>query len=135
MRFCGVDLSGSTLALAVVSRNGDSCTWVPAKPEKLTLDNDADHEEVKRFFTVLSAFVREHHIEHIGIKQRATKGRFAGGSTTFKMEGLVQLVEVSSITLVSAQKIAKQTKDLVPPAKLRAYQHDAFRTAYALADS
>lgn len=133
MRFCGVDLSGSTLAMAIVEKTGDECSWFDAKPAKLTLNNDADAGELKQFFATFAAFVREHQIERIGIKQRAAKGRFAGGSTTFKIEGLVQLIEVPSITLIAANRIAKQSKGLEMPAGLRAYQHDAYRTAYTMA--
>ena len=61
----------------------------------------------------------------------AAKGEFAGGPTTFKIEGVFQLLDGVEVTLLSPQTINAQNKkhtfDL--PATLNKYQHEAYKTA------
>jgi len=80
-----------------------------------------------------AAFVRDNGISRIAIKKRSKKGEFAGGPTTFKIEGVFQLLDNCEVTLLSPQTINAQNKkhnfDL--PATLNKYQHEAYKTACA----
>ena len=76
----------------------------------------------------------EHGITHVAIKKRGKKGDFAGGPVTFKLEGVLQLLQGCEVHLVSPQTITAQGKkhDLTPPAALNKYQHEAWKSAGAL---
>ena len=76
-------------------------------------------------------FVQANAIEHIAIKKRSKKGEFAGGPTTFKIEGVFQLLEDVEVTLLSPQTINAQNKKhtFELPASLNKYQHEAYKAA------
>lgn len=59
------------------------------------------------------------------------KGEFAGGPTTFKIEGVFQLLENCEVTLLSPQTINAQAKkhNFELPGTLNKYQHEAFKAA------
>ncbi len=79
----------------------------------------------------MASFVRENAIDRIAIKKRSKKGEFAGGPTTFKIEGVFQLLESCEVTLLSPQTINAQSKkhDFELPGTLNKYQHEAYKAA------
>jgi hypothetical protein len=131
MRCCGADISGKDLILAIVENISGSLNYVPTKPPKITLKDDEDQNLVKLFFETVIAFVRANNIDLIAIKKRATKGKFAGGSVTFKIEGMLQLLPDCTVKLYAATTIAAKSKSmkLELPDAIYAYQEGAFLAA------
>ena len=131
MTLCGIEIKGSEAIIAVASLNNQTLTHVALATKKIALEDDDDAANVKAFATQVKAFVQDNAIERIAIKKRSKKGEFAGGPTTFKIEGVFQLLEGVEVTLLSPQTINAQNKkhnfDL--PATLNKYQHEAFKTA------
>lgn len=134
MKICGIELKGSEALLAVASLDGGQPLHQPTATKKIALDDDEDAAQVKAFAARVQAFMNEHGITHVAIKKRGKKGDFAGGPVTFKMEGLLQLLDGCEVHLVSPQTITAQGKkhDLTPPAALNKYQHEAWKSAGAL---
>lgn len=101
--------------------------------KKIALDDDEDAASVKAFAAQMAAFVKANAITRIVIKKRSKKGEFAGGPITFKIEGLIQLLDDCEVQLLSPQTLNAQYKkhafDL--PASLNKYQHEAFKAACA----
>ncbi len=124
MTICGIEIKGSEAIFAVASLDNQALT-------KIALEDDDEAANVKAFAAQVSAFVRENAITRIAIKKRSKKGEFAGGPTTFKMEGVFQLLEGVEVTLLSPQTINAQNKkhDFAPPATLNKYQHEAYKAA------
>ncbi|MFA5981835.1 DUF3010 family protein [Pseudomonas sp. KHB2.9] len=131
MTLCGIEIKGSEAIIAVASLNNQTLTHVALATKKIALEDDDDAANVKAFAAQVKAFVRDNAIERIAIKKRSKKGEFAGGPTTFKIEGVFQLLEGVEVTLLSPQTINAQNKkhnfDL--PATLNKYQHEAFKAA------
>ena len=131
MTLCGIEIKGSEAIIAVASLNNQTLTHVALATKKIALEDDDDAANVKAFAAQVKAFVQDNAIERIAIKKRSKKGEFAGGPTTFKIEGVFQLLEGVEVTLLSPQTINAQNKkhnfDL--PATLNKYQHEAFKTA------
>jgi hypothetical protein len=131
MTLCGIEIKGSEAIIAVASLNNQTLTHVALATKKIALEDDDEAANVKAFAAQVKAFVRDNAIERIAIKKRSKKGEFAGGPTTFKIEGVFQLLEGVEVTLLSPQTINAQNKkhnfDL--PATLNKYQHEAFKTA------
>jgi len=131
MTLCGIEIKGSEAIIAVASLNNQTLTHVALATKKIALEDDDEATNVKAFATQVKAFVQDNAIERIAIKKRSKKGEFAGGPTTFKIEGVFQLLEGVEVTLLSPQTINAQNKkhnfDL--PATLNKYQHEAFKAA------
>ncbi|SDQ91793.1 Protein of unknown function [Pseudomonas grimontii] len=131
MTICGIEIKGSEAIIAVASLDNQALTHVALATKKIALEDDDDAANVKAFAAQVKAFVQAHAIERIAIKKRSKKGEFAGGPTTFKIEGVFQLLEGVEVTLLSPQTLNAQNKkhNFELPATLNKYQHEAFKTA------
>lgn len=134
MTICGIELKGSEALLAVASLEAGQPVHLATTIKKIGLDDDENAAQVRAFAARIQAFVGEHGITHLAIKKRSKKGDFAGGPVTFKLEGLLQLIDGCEVHLVSPQTITAQGKkhDLTPPVALNKYQHEAWKSACAL---
>lgn len=134
MIICGIELKGSEALLALASLDAGQPVHVATAIKKIGIEDDEDAAQVREFAARMQAFVGEHGVTHVAIKKRSKKGDFAGGPVTFKLEGLLQLLQGCEVLLVSPQTITAQGKkhDLMPPAALNKYQHEAWKSACAL---
>ncbi|NMY26889.1 DUF3010 family protein [Pseudomonas sp. WS 5021] len=128
MNICGIEIKGSEAIIAVATLD---LAHVALATKKIALEDDDEAANVKAFASQVAAFVRDNAITRIAIKKRSKKGEFAGGPTTFKIEGVLQLLDGVEVTLLSPQTINAQNKkhDFALPATLNKYQHEAFKTA------
>ncbi|KAA0950231.1 MULTISPECIES: DUF3010 family protein [unclassified Pseudomonas] len=131
MNICGIEIKGSEAIIAVASLDSQTLNHIALATKKIALEDDDEAANVKAFATQVAAFIRDNGITRIAIKKRSKKGEFAGGPTTFKIEGIFQLLEGCEVTLLSPQTINAQNKkhDFALPATLNKYQHEAFKTA------
>ncbi|NBA97911.1 DUF3010 family protein [Pseudomonas sp. R5(2019)] len=134
MTICGVEIKGSEAIFALATLSGKTPEHIGLTTKKIALEDDDQTINVKAFAAVLEAFVQANNIDRIAIKKRGKKGEFAGGPTTFKIEGIFQLLANCDVQLVSPQTISAQSKKLETalPASLNKYQHEAFKTACAV---
>ncbi len=134
MKICGIDIKASEAIFALASQQGGALEHLALPLKKLALEDDEDAAQVKAFARQLAEFVSANAITHLAIKKRSKKGEFAGGPITFKIEGILQLLDGCDVQLVSPQTINAQAKkhDLALPATLNKYQHDAYKAACAL---
>ncbi|NNA69140.1 DUF3010 family protein [Pseudomonas gessardii] len=128
MTLCGIEIKGSEAIIAVAAPD---LTHIALATKKIALEDDDEAANVKAFASQVAAFVRDNSITRIAIKKRSKKGEFAGGPTTFKIEGVLQLLDGVEVTLLSPQTINAQNKkhDFALPATLNKYQHEAFKAA------
>jgi hypothetical protein len=133
MKICGIEIKGSDAILAIVEKNHEGIVHLPVETKKIPLIDDESSEHVKSFAELMRGFARDNGLKSIAVKKRAKKGEFSGGAVTFKIEGLIQLVEDCSVELLSAPTIsAANRKDTFEiPNTLKKYQHEAFLTARA----
>ncbi|AZD24976.1 DUF3010 family protein [Pseudomonas chlororaphis] len=133
MSICGIEIKGSEAIFALATLQDGTAQHLANACKKIALDDDDEATNVKAFATQVATFVRDNGISRIAIKKRSKKGEFAGGPTTFKIEGVFQLLDNCEVTLLSPQTINAQNKkhnfDL--PATLNKYQHEAYKTACA----
>jgi hypothetical protein len=137
MRCCGVDISGTDLIIAIVDGDAGGYSYTSTKPSKIKLSDDEDQASVRSFYDTVKDFMRVNHIELVAIKKRAGKGRFAGGSVTFKIEALLQVMTDCQVRLYAPTTIAAKTKSLKlsVPKEVFAYQKDAYLTACCALES
>ena len=133
MSICGIEIKGSEAIFALASLQGGTLEHQAIAVKKITLEDDDEAANVRTFAAQVRDFVREQGITRIAIKKRSKKGEFAGGPTTFKIEGVFQLLENCEVTLLSPQTINAQYKKhgYELPASLNKYQHEAYKAACA----
>ena len=131
MTICGIEIKGSEAIFAMAAQGANGLEHRANATKKIALDDDDESVNVKAFAMQIAAFVKANGITRIAIKKRSKKGEFAGGPTTFKIEGIIQLLDDCEVQLLSPQTLNAQNKkhnfDL--PATLNKYQHEAYKAA------
>lgn len=133
MKVCGVEIKGSHANIVILDGNVDSYMHVVTDPRRVDLDDDESTEHVRSFRDVFQALVRDQQIEHVAIKKRNKKGEYAGGPTSFKIEGILQLLDECQVHLLAPVTISSIVRKSSPalPDTLRRYQESAFKAAFA----
>ena len=90
MKYCGIELKGDEARVIGVESKGDSYSVTSLAVDKFNIKDPSNQKEMQSFAAKFQLFLTGGHFDMIGIKGRMTKGRFAGGSTSFKMEGIIQ---------------------------------------------
>ena len=133
MKIAGVEIKGSEAIFAVVEYDGSALAHLSTSLKKIALEDDDIAANVRQFRTQVAAFISDNGLKMLAIKKRGKKGEFAGGPTTFKIEGVLQLLEGCEAVLVSPQTISAQAKKLAElPGTLNKYQHEAYKAACAV---
>ncbi len=124
MKICGIELKSNQMILVVLNQG----EYVDLSVKKIVLEDDEKQDNIRQFCNEFLLFLEENSIEKVFIKKRAKKGTFAGGSVTFKMEGLIQLNPQCEVELISTQTISAYEKknNIVFPSGLKKYQEQAY---------
>lgn len=133
MALCGVEIKGSEAIFAIVEMVDSQWKHITTETKRISLADDDDAKNVRSFADLIAGFLRDNKLTDVALKKRGKKGEFAGGPTTFKIEGIFQLNRECSVQLVSAPTIAAQDRkhSFEIPATLNKYQVEAFRTGCA----
>lgn len=127
---CGIELKGNRTI--IVALEGDAEDFSVLEAKYFELKNSKDQSEVKTFHENINEFLDDMDFHRIGIKERISKGRFAGGPLSFKMEGLIQLSDYE-IQIIHGTKIRNKLKNMDPSfGNIHSYQEEAARIAYYL---
>jgi len=135
VNICGVSLSGSVATLALLEIGDGGFRVIDCETKRIELGDGNKASAVKSFRDAFAALVRDHQIDTIAIKKRNTAGPFAGGAMTFKMEGLIQIIDVT-VEFVAPVTIAESVKrnGYSRPPELHKYQNEAFEVAIVAAE-
>ena len=132
MKTCGIELKGNEARIVVLEGNPEGYVVMLTGLTKIALDDPKNQDEVRFFYNEFVAFLEDGDFDRIGIKERVSRGRFAGGTTTFKIEGLIQNTEFP-IEIIHASKIKTRLKDTeLDNSAIHDYQIEAMRVAYYL---
>jgi hypothetical protein len=126
----GADIAGSRVNVCVL--DGTRADWAVVDTQRrFELSDPYAKTQIVGFRDLVLAFVAERGIELTAIRQRAERGKYAGGATSFKIEALLFLLPCD-VRIVSPRSIASVLKKENPtkPGALRDYQERAFQTAY-----
>jgi len=110
MKYCGIELKGDEARVIGIETKGDSYTVMSLPVDKFKIKDPSNQEEIQSFATAFQKFLASGHFDAIGIKGRMTKGRFAGGSTSFKMEGIIQCMPFV-VSIINPATIRARLKD------------------------
>ncbi len=133
MIICGVELSGQEAILALIDFTDNDYNLIIPTTKKIPLGNSEDRDQVKSFQKTFESFCIENDVGRVCIKKRNTTGRFSGGPTAAKLEGLIQISDVSEVKLISPNtyRAMQKREDIVIPKEVMKYQWDAYLTALA----
>lgn len=131
MRICGVQISGSTANLAVVSSDEvGGVAYHPCHTRKITLEDEKSGDSLRVFLKAITAFAHENQVEGFCVKQRASGGPLGAKGPSFKIEALVQLVPDIPTYFANPVALSKFAKTNVAglPDGLQNYLADAYRS-------
>lgn len=140
MKVCGVELKGNDAIICLMSLKDGLYALHECRVKKLTIADDTDAEQLRKFQFDFSKLMQDYQVEHVVIRERMTKGKFVGGSVGFKLEAALQLANDIDVSLISPSK----TKEILKNSRvvmnfndtgLKQFQESAFSTAFAYLDS
>lgn len=137
MIICGVELSGSDAVLCILQLDRGQFNLPECNVRKLSLPKKYTRQDLKQFQATFTDLMVEHGVNRVAIKERMTKGKFAGGAVSFKLEAAIQLVSVAELevtllppALIKSTLAAKPLPIPFADTGLKAFQETAFVAAY-----
>jgi len=135
MRVCGVELKANDAILSLVSLDNGLYTMLECRVKKISISDATDNEELKKFQFSFVKLMNDYQIDHVVIRERMTKGKFAGGAVGFKLEAAIQLSDLE-VSLMSSSKVKESLKNSsftlnYKEMGLKQFQENAFTTAFA----
>lgn len=140
MKVCGVELKGNDAVVCLLTSEAGVVHLPDCRVGKISISDASDANQVRQFQFEFKKLMQDYKVERVVIRQRQTKGKFAGGAVGFKLEAAIQLIEDFESELLSpnAIKAGLKKNPLTIEFKetgLKQYQENAFVTAYAAAMS
>lgn len=136
MKICGVELKGNDAVICLLSLSESVFHISDCRVSKLSVTNGNDTQSMREFQFSFAKLMADYQIDKVVIRQRQTKGKFAGGGFGFKLEAAIQLIDGLDVTVVPPADLKESLKrnPLMIKFKetgLKQYQEEAFNTAYA----
>ena len=137
MRVCGVELTGSDAVVCLLNLDQGHFSLPDSKVRKLSLKKNHTRVDLQAFQVSFVAFLAEHSVNKVAIKERMPKGKFAGGAISFKLEAAIQLIAGADVEVVLlSPALIKSTLSSNPlpvlfaDTGLKIFQETAFKAAY-----
>lgn len=136
MRICGIELTSNDAVVCLLQLENKQFTIPDCRVRKLTLKKEHTREDLQQFQAEFTKLMEDYKVDQVAIKGRITKGKFAGGSISFKLESAIQLIANVDVVVLSATQIKSALSENPLPIPfgdtgLKVFQEAAFTTAYA----
>lgn len=136
MIICGVELSANDAVICLLELENKQFNLPDCRVRKLSLPKDHTREELQKFQFAFAKLMTDYRVDKVAIKERMTKGKFAGGAISFKLESAIQLIEDIDVDLLSSAQIKSALSEHPFPISfsdtgLKVFQETAFKVAYA----
>jgi hypothetical protein len=127
---CGIEIAARRAIFVFLCLQDEEVLDVTGKQTQITIKNEDDPKEVRRFYQTCEAFFDRLRPRRIAIIQRKKRGHFASGGITFKLEGLLQLYPHTDVVIVPSATLRQFAKDHRPSLAPRfSYQKNAYLMA------
>ncbi len=135
MNICGVELSGNDAVICLLQLENQHFNLPDCRVRKLTLPKEHTREDLQYFQTTFAKLMSDYAIDKVAIKERALKGKFAGGAIGFKLEAALQLMDDMDVVVLSQKDIKLGLSEnrmpiLFAETGLKVFQEAAFTVAY-----
>lgn len=136
MRICGVELTANDAVISLIELDGEHFTIPDCRARKLSLPKEHTREDLQQFQFAFAKLMSDYSVDKVAIKGRMTKGKFAGGAVSFKLESAIQLIADVDVTLLSSTQLKAALSENPLPVdfsdtELKGFQEAAFTVAYA----
>ncbi len=136
MRVCGVEIKSNEAIICLLSKKDGLFDLPDCRQVRFQLVKDQDAESIRRFQFIMQKFFQDYKVEHVVIKERPQKGKFAGAAVGFKIEAALQLIESVDVSVLSGTEQKEKIKRNPMPVDftdtgLKKFQETAFHVAYA----
>tara|TARA_R110001606_G_scaffold346038_3_gene494938 strand:- start:104 stop:532 length:429 start_codon:yes stop_codon:yes gene_type:complete len=136
MRICGVDLVGNEAIVCLLEQEAQQFNLPDCRVRKLVLPKEHSREDLQQFQFSFAKLMTDYKVTRVAIRERQTKGKFAGGAVSFKLEAAIQLISTLDVLVLSPVAIKSAIKENPLPLSfsstgLKVFQEGAFTVAYA----
>ena len=136
MKVCGVELKGNDAVICLMLFEGGLYTLLECRVKKISISDAMDKQQLQKFQFDFAKLMADYQVDHVVIKERMTRGKFAGGSVSFKLEASIQLIDNLNVTLISTARIKETLKNSDTSMNfndtgLKQFQEQAFMTGFS----
>jgi hypothetical protein len=136
MKVCGVELKGNDAVICLIIFEKGLYTLLECRVKKISISDATNQQQLQKFQFDFTKLMADYQVDHVVIKERMTRGKFAGGSVSFKLEASIQLIENLNVTLLSSAKIKETLKNSHTSMNfndtgLKQFQEQAFMTGFS----
>jgi hypothetical protein len=136
MRICGVDLVGNDAVICLLEQEGQQFNLPDCRVRKLALPKEHSREDLRQFQFSFAKLMTDYQVSTVAIRERQTKGKFAGGAVSFKLEAAIQLISTLNVLVLSPATMKSALKENRIPLSfadtgLKVFQEAAFTVAFA----
>lgn len=135
MKACGIEIKSNEAIVCLLTLTDGVFHLPDCRTRRLTLA-DTSAKGLKSFQNTFAKLVEDYKIDAVIIRQRQSKGKFAGSAIGFKLEAAIELINDLDVKIYSPTDIKESLRKnpiAVPFSEtgLKQFQEPAFTTAYA----
>jgi hypothetical protein len=135
MKACGIEIKSNEAIVCLLTLTDGVFHLPDCRTRRLTLA-DTSAKGLKNFQNTFAKLVEDYKIDAVIIRQRQSKGKFAGSAIGFKLEAAIELINDLDVKIYSPTEIKESLRKnpiAVPFSEtgLKQFQEPAFTTAYA----
>jgi hypothetical protein len=135
MKICGVELAGNDAIICLLGLDNQQFNLPDCRVRKITLPKNHTRSDLQYFQSTFVKLMNDYGVSKVAIKERAPKGKFAGGAIGFKLEAAIQLIDDIEVVVIPQKDIKLGLSEHSLPITftetgLKAFQEAAFTVAY-----
>ncbi len=132
MKYCGIELKGNDAIIVSIETTSSGYNLIAKDMKKISLKNSDNQADVQMFTQDIYAFFGKMKFDHIAIKERGKKGKFAGGPVSFKIEGIIQNAPYPVLLIHGATLRSKMKGVELDTSVVNSYQAEALSLVVSL---
>lgn len=135
MKICGVELSGNDAVICLLELDKHQFNLPDCRVRKISLPKEHTRGDLQHFQATFAKLMSDYGVTTVAIKERALKGKFAGGAIGFKLEAAIQLITSLDVMVLSQKDVKLALSESRIPIAfsetgLKVFQEGAFTVAY-----
>jgi hypothetical protein len=136
MIICGVELTANDAVICLLNLDAKQFNLPDCRVRKVSLQKNHSRENLQHFQATFAKLMTDYSVDKVAIRERAAKGKFAGGAISFKLESAIQLITGVDVDVLSTSLIKNTMEETPLPVPfsdtgLKGFQEAAFNVAYA----
>jgi len=136
MIICGVELTANDAVICLLNLDAQQFNLPECRVRKISLPKNHSRENLQYFQSSFAQLMTDYSVDKVVIRERAAKGKFAGGAISFKLESAIQLIAKLDVDILTTSTIKNTLEETPLPVPfsdtgLKVFQEAAFNVAYA----